>query len=125
MEGLHIDATEDTPRVHFSPETGRLEISGRSLPENALEFYEPVMVWVERYFETNGCAAEFHLTIEYCNSASTRYMFNMLMDMEEKIAEGHDIKVFWYYRDEDEMIRAKGEELAGMLDLPFERVLIN
>lgn len=125
MEVLHIEATEDTPRIHFDPHNGRLDISGRSLPENALEFYEPVMHWVEKYFDSDGRAAEFHLRIEYCNSASTRYMFNMLMDMEEKVSEGHDIKVYWYYRNDDEMIKSKGEELAGMLDLPFERVLID
>lgn len=124
MESLLIEATEDTPRIHLDPLSGRFEISGRSLPENALEFYEPLMNWVGAFFDGDTPAVEFHLTIEYCNSASTRYMFNMLMDMEEKVAEGRDIKVFWYYRNDDEMIKAKGEELAGMLDLPFERVLI-
>ncbi len=38
VESLRLAATEDTPMIDFDTSTGIFKVSGRSLPEDALEF---------------------------------------------------------------------------------------
>ncbi|MDR1761928.1 MAG: DUF1987 domain-containing protein, partial [Bacteroidales bacterium] len=48
MESLFIQGTDETPQVCYNIETGIFTLSGRSLPENAIDFYAPVLAWVEQ-----------------------------------------------------------------------------
>lgn len=112
--------TEDTPSVDFDASTGILMLSGRALPEDAHSFFSPIQEWVEHYVERPAPSTVVDLRVDYFNSAATRYIFNILMELEELSASGHDIKVIWNYSKDDEMIAAKGEELESMLDIPFE-----
>ena len=49
MRPLLIAATAKTPQIEWNDEQSTLTLSGRSIPENAVEFYRPVldgpMVW--------------------------------------------------------------------------------
>ena len=38
MESLAIEGTAKTPTVKFEAEQGLIEIKGRSIPENSIEF---------------------------------------------------------------------------------------
>ena len=42
MEKYSIEATQNTPVIDFDLKKGVLDISGRSIPENSIEFYNPV-----------------------------------------------------------------------------------
>jgi len=48
MEKLQIEGTAKTPTVNFDP-SGKLELKGRSIPENSIEFYKPLMEWLDEY----------------------------------------------------------------------------
>ena len=41
MEAIVIEGTQKTPSVKFDGKTGIIEIKGRSIPENSIEFYKP------------------------------------------------------------------------------------
>lgn len=120
LERLQLEASEDTPVVDFDHATGLLRIDGRALPEDAHSFFSPLQEWVERYVESPAASTVVDLKIDYFNSAATRYIFNILMELEELAAAGNDIRIIWNFNREDEMIAAKGEELESMLDIPFE-----
>ena len=49
MEPIIVEGTPKTPAVKFDAEAGILEIKGRSIPENAIEFYRPLVDWLEAY----------------------------------------------------------------------------
>jgi hypothetical protein len=49
MELISIEGTPKTPTVTMNPETGLVEIKGRSIPENSIEFYKPIVDWLEDY----------------------------------------------------------------------------
>ena len=49
MEILDIRGTTDTPKVLFDPDNNIFEISGRSLPEDVITFYQPVIEWLDDY----------------------------------------------------------------------------
>ena len=48
-EPLNIVKQEDTPSVILDKEQGLFEIGHRSLPENAIAFYEPILNWLNEY----------------------------------------------------------------------------
>ena len=45
---LIIEKTTKTPQVIFDPANEIFEISGRSLPENVVKTYEPVLQWIDQ-----------------------------------------------------------------------------
>ncbi len=121
---MRLEATEDTPLIDFDIGTGVFRVSGRALPEDAHDFFRPISVWLQDYVKDPKDNTTMEMNIDYFNSAATRYIFNMLMDLEDLVTAGKEIKVVWLYKAEDEMIAAKGEELGSMLDLPFEMKIL-
>ena len=49
MESLQLEGNPKTPTVNFDPETGLFELKGRSIPENSIDFYKPLIDWLDRY----------------------------------------------------------------------------
>ncbi len=49
MENINIEKTSKTPEVVFNADTHCLEIKGISIPEDAENFYRPLMEWIEEY----------------------------------------------------------------------------
>lgn len=120
MDSLRFESSEDTPAVDFDISTGVFKITGRALPEDAHEFFHPIEEWMEEYKVNALDSTTVEMRIDYFNSASTRYIFNILMSFEDIVDAGKDVKVLWYYKADDEMIEAKGEELESILELDFE-----
>jgi len=49
MEVLSIKGTQETPEVMLDKQSGVFSISGKSLPEDVKEFYNPLIEWIENY----------------------------------------------------------------------------
>lgn len=121
MNTLIIDDTKETPRIHFDPSNNIFEISSRSLPEDADEFYIPVIKWLEDYAEKPNPMTNFTFKLDYYNTASARYV-TKIVKILDKLGEEHDVKVYWYYRDIDEDMQAMGEEYNEMTDIDIELI---
>ena len=52
MEALNIEKTSHHPQVGFDADSGILELTGRSLPEQVLSLYQPILKWIEEYTST-------------------------------------------------------------------------
>ena len=50
MINLYIEQTHKTPEIDFNLSSGKLSISGVSVPENAHEFYFPVIEWLQKKY---------------------------------------------------------------------------
>lgn len=116
MEKLNLEATEDTPKIILDKQNGIFEISGRSLPEDAADFYAPVLEWLEKYTADANPTTEFSFKLEYFNTASSKLILDVLSALE-------DIKgttVHWYFHDEDEDMEEAGQEFSELVEIPFE-----
>ncbi len=116
MEKLHISPTEDTPEVVFDKSTGQFVLSGRSLPEDAASFYEPILSWLSSYSESPNPSTKFEMKLEYFNTASSKLLLDVLSALED--IEG--AKVVWYYFEDDEDMEEAGEEFSELVDVDFE-----
>ncbi|PIO47900.1 MAG: hypothetical protein CMR00_07865 [[Chlorobium] sp. 445] len=119
MNNLIIAGTKTTPSVTFNAETGKLDISGQSYPESALEFYQPIMDWLNEYFKS-GKAASLSFRLQYFNTSSSKCILNILRVFEKAHSEGKKVEVMWYHNEADEQMQETGEEFAEHLTLPFK-----
>ncbi|ACM92083.1 conserved hypothetical protein [Nautilia profundicola AmH] len=110
MENLYIPATKYTPEISLNAEKGIIEIRGKSYPENTFDFYEPVLKWIEEYF--NCCAKDntvVNFEIIYFNSSSSKVLFD-LFDILQEAKEKNNITINWIYDEENESAEEAGED---------------
>jgi hypothetical protein len=117
---LKINATEDTPKVIFDSVNNEFSISGRSLPEDAYEFYKPVIQWMREYLEQSHATVKLNLNLDYFNSSSVKQIMSLMLLLEEPAKRGTEAKVIWHYSTEDELMEIKGQEFKSLLNVPFE-----
>ena len=117
-EKLLIEATNETPYVHFNTEENIFEITGRSLPEDVIKFYSPVRDWIKEYVKNPNEETNFTFDLEYFNSSSARILVKILVELEE--IKDKKVKVTWLYRENDEVMYDRGDEIKSVILLPFE-----
>lgn len=119
QKGVYLEKKADTPKVDFNPKDGRLEIVGRSLPENAEMFYQPLIEWVETFIEFAPDETVLKIELEYFNSSSVKQILAILIKLENLMLKGKDVLVIWSYNEDDELMEMKGRELESIVELPF------
>ncbi len=124
MQVIKIQATEDTPTVILdaNKDNPHMEISGRSLPEDVVAFYDPILEWLDSYAESPLEKTVFNFKLEYFNTASSKLLLDILLKLEDMHDDGKDILVKWHYPDDDEDMEEAGEEYADIVEVPFEQV---
>lgn len=133
MEPLFIEPTEFTPKVFFDPENSVFEISGFSRPENVIGFYKPILKWLEEYNDQvlsqninfSKSLLTLNLKMTYFNSASSKFLLDILLEFMKFMSKGNKIEVNWYYEEGDDEILESGEEIADMLGYTFNFIPYN
>lgn len=110
MKNINLEPTTSTPAVRFSSD-GRLLIEGRSLPEDVIRFYNPLIAWVKNLTTE---VVKIDLNLEYLNSASSKKVLELLrmLDTNEAIKE---LIVNWHYEADDEDALESGQIFEDFL----------
>lgn len=122
MEHLEIAKTKFSLQIHCDAKTGHFEMVGSSYPENAFEFFAPVMLWVEQYIADIKRPILLELKLEYLNTSSSKCILDLFKTLEDYARQGGEVKVNWYYEESDEDMLETGEEFLEDLELPFELI---
>jgi hypothetical protein len=117
---MNIEGTRATPSIHIQP--GRIEIKGRSIPEDSFEFYNPVYHAIEDYFNTSDLKTEMHFHLEYINSGSKKFITNILHNCNKHYKNGRDISIKWHFDSDDESILELGNDLRLLIQIPFNMI---
>jgi len=120
MDALRIEPTDDSPEIILDQEGNCFEISGKSLPEDVVDFYQPVINWLGEYRKNPNPETQFHIKLIYFNTASSKMILDILMILEEMAGEGKNILVKWLSLPSDEDMQEAGQEYEEMVDVPFE-----
>ncbi|MBL6450010.1 DUF1987 domain-containing protein [Fulvivirga sp. 29W222] len=123
MDNYTLIPTPKTPRLYFNAQNGEFEISGRSIPENSIEFYKPLLEWLDEYERNPRSETKLHVNLEYFNTSSSKCLVEILRKLE-KVNEKQSVKVFWHYEEEDEDMMESGEDFKKILKLPIELVVV-
>ena len=112
LESLKIEGTINPPSIYFDTENNIFKISGKSMPEDAVEFYQPIIKWVDEFSSTPIPNAKFEVVLEYFNTASSKLILNIIKKIGESSS---DISIDWHYMEDDEDMLDIGEYLSEIL----------
>ena len=124
MEPLIIKSTEDTPAIHFDAQEGVFSISKSSLPENAVEFYRPIINWINEYAKNPNEETVFDFNIEYLNTASSKQIFEVIMSIS-RIKQEENTKIRWHYDAIDEDMLGLGTRFSNLVNIQIEFIEYN
>jgi hypothetical protein len=119
MEKIFLEPTRVTPLISFDPETGLLEMKGRSSPENSIQFYQPVIDALEEYSENGNGDLIANFAFEYFNTSSSKCLFDVFKNLNKISDAGRDLTINWFYEEGDEDMMEAGEDYSDLLDLNF------
>ncbi|MCB0800039.1 MAG: DUF1987 domain-containing protein [Bacteroidales bacterium] len=127
MKSFIHRATDLTPEIILAPEENRFIIAGKSAPEDVRGLYYPVIEWMEefaaevrkgnKYTEQNPLLLK--LDLEYFNSSSAKFLFDIFAQLKELQNDGIPVIVEWHYDEEDTDLREAGEDLALLCEMQF------
>jgi len=120
LDTIYIEKTRLTPEVQLDTKNEIFKIKGRSLPEDVLLFYNPILDWIKEYVKDPLPMTQFSFNLEYFNSSTARIIIKILIELEDIIRRGKKIYVKWYYTKGDTLMMDKGEEIKSIVLLPFE-----
>ncbi len=130
MDQIVIEATGSTPQVIFDINNRQFEIIGCSRPENVIKFYMPIIDWLDSfaekstdyisYFENER--AVFNIKLSYFNSASAKFILDILLLLNKIYKSGVALAINWHYEPGDEDMLDVGEELAEMVEFDFNYI---
>lgn len=110
MNDLQIEPTKNTPLVDFFS-SGKLIFAGSAYPENAKEFFDPIISWIAE-LETE--AVDFDLIIEYINTSAAKKLLELLQKLQDN-DKVQTRKVNWFYQKWDEDSLETGQILSDSL----------
>ncbi|MEN8121497.1 MAG: DUF1987 domain-containing protein [Bacteroidota bacterium] len=122
MEIFKYKATGLKPGIILDVENQKFVISGKSCPENVIEFYQPVMKWLEEYKENPLPKTVFEFNLEYYNTASSKILFVLMQKFEAIKETGNEVLIKWFFPEDDEALEEAGEEYDHLIDVDFELI---
>lgn len=124
MEKIAIEGTPKTPTINFDMGSGILEIKGRSIPENSIEFYKPLVDSLEKYAARPQNLTKVNIQLEYFNTSSSKCILDIFKKLEYIHKNGSEIVINWYYEEDDEDMLEAGEDYQAIINVPFKMVQI-
>jgi len=122
MENIILEGTPKTPAVNFNTSEGKLELKGRSIPENSVEFYSSLNEWIENYGKAPQETTIFDVKLEYFNTSSSKCILDLFKLLESINGKGTEVKVNWYFEEDDEDMEEAGEDYQAIIHLPFNLI---
>ncbi len=124
MKPIFIERTPKTPLVKFDSEKGVIEVKGRSIPENSIEFYKPLVDWLEHYAKQPLKLTRVDVQLEYFNTSSSKCILDVFKKLESIHKAKNDVLINWYYEEDDEDMLEAGEDYESIIRVPFKMIEI-
>jgi hypothetical protein len=113
MDNIYITRTSESPEVDFNFTYHVLNMTGESYPENASDFFRPILVGLEAYLAaTSACEIIFNFQLTYFNSSSTKMLYNLFELLNESAGTNDNrIVLNWHHDEEDDTILEFGQDI--------------
>ena len=119
MEKLVLEPGTHTPFISFDYDNAVMEMKGRSTPENSVEYYEPILEWLDNYKANPKGTTTVNVQFEYFNTSSSKCILDVMKRFVEIKNNGSEVIVNWYFEEDDEDMEEAGEDYSDILELPF------
>jgi len=124
MEKVVIqEEVKNCPGIFFYPDIKKLEVKGRSIPENPEFIFRKLDEWITGHFEKND-SLDVDIMLEYINSGSSKYLYEILRKLSAYIDSGKKISIRWLYEEDDEAMLELGEHYRDAAGIPLSIQMI-
>ncbi len=129
MNKIFIKKTDRTPEVTIDAENAYFCMEYDSRPEDVRKFYYPIIEKLKiitdtiiqkntlKYFDEKPFVFEFKMG--YFNSSSAKFILDLLSIVQNFKNAGANIKINWFYFDDDEDMKEAGEDFSDFCDIKF------
>jgi len=118
---LVVKKTKYTPEIRFENSTGMLQIKGRSFPEDAHRFYNPILNWLDNYVLQSADTTYLEVFLEFFNTSSSKYFLEIFKRLKKiETYRNKNITVRWFYEKDDEDMYETGIDYRDISNLNFE-----
>jgi len=132
MKALVIKQTITTPEITFDYDNNIFNLEGCSRPEDVRSFYYPIIQWLTDLkngvengeIKNNNDITVFNFKFDYFNSSSAKFILDILVLINDIHKAGLNIRIDWYFEENDDDMKEVGEELSDVVDFPFEYKVI-
>jgi hypothetical protein len=117
-EPIYVVGTVKTPDIVLDIDKEVFEFSGKSVPEDAAKFYEPVLAWIDGFVQEQPLEKTIvTFRMGYFNTTTSK----IILGIVQKLAKiKKEVVIKWYYAEEDEEMQEYGEVLEEITRLKFE-----
>ena len=123
MKNFTLVGNQKLPTIYLNFQTGEMEFSGKSIPENAEFLFQPVLEWMDEYLKSPSEITIFIIKLEYFNTSSSKYLVEVFRKFENLFKSGGKVSIQWYYEQEDEDMQESGEDFRDILKVPVELIV--
>jgi hypothetical protein len=124
MEIYSVVETEKTPSINFDLNKGELIISGNSIPENPIEFYEPLIKIIDNYILEPKPLTNITFRMNYINTSSSRLILDIIKKFEAINKNSNNVIISWIYEYDDQDMEDAGHDYQSLINLNFNLVPI-
>lgn len=119
-----IKPTKSTPEIILNPE-GTIIIRGWSIPEDPVQFFNPMEDWVSAYIVFPAELTCVDIKLEVINADTCKHLIHILQKLTYVSLKKKKLCVNWYYEEDDNNMLEIGENFASTLDVLFNFIKIN
>lgn len=121
MEKKFINETHKTPSINFEPNKGLIQIKGRSIPENAMKTFEPLVdKWIPDYLSNPASTTILDVELEFYNTSTSMWLLRLFKQLEDLYKTQQNVVINWYYSDDDMLESA--EDYEEIIAIPFNKI---
>ncbi len=133
MRIIDLEKSEKTPEIILDSNKRVLSIRGNCLPENIRNLSREVLEKLEVYYKENITASASErdksvfrviFRLGYFNSASAKFIADVIILSADYAKKGCNLKIYWYYDEDDHDMLEAGEEMSQLVSVPMEFVAV-
>lgn len=125
MKVYNLDPTNRTPKIEFNTKNNTFLITGRSIPENSIDFYKPAIDWLTEYLQEPLPETILDVKLEYFNTSSSKCLVDIFRKIETLHKSGKKAQIRWFFIEEDEDMQESGEDFKNIIKAPLELIKTN
>lgn len=119
-----IKATESTPKIVMDYDLGQISMQGICVPENASDFFDPVIAWLEEYCSYPQKKTQIAFELDYFNTSSLISITDFFK-IVSKIQQNpeYELDIVWFYYEDDVKTIEGIQRIAEFYNLKVDFVM--
>jgi hypothetical protein len=117
LSKIELEQTRVTPAVIL--QEGLISIKGRSITENAGDFYRPLKQWITDYVAVSTQETRVIFAFEYINTSSTKWVYSLITELAAFPHVNKKVTIEWHYEKGDDELFELGKIIHTFINCPF------